>query len=153
VSLRAAGGGDTCTAPAAHRRCGAGEQSPRGQGDCFVGLPGLLATTHQSPMSSPPCVCLIRLLYQARGYNKHLVPPFLILKRGDYRRAFVPLRVKESNLNSPPSLLQAKPFPPPMSRRHPLSCRAAASPRPPISGFEMGGPQGGMRSYSLRLPL
>ena len=72
-----------------------------------------------------------------------LLPPFLVLKWGDHRGAFVPLRVKKSDRNSPPSLLQAKPFPPPMSRRHPLSGRAAASPRPPISGFEMGGPQGG----------
>ena len=75
-----------------------------------------------------------------------LLPPFLVLKWGDHRRAFVPLRVKKSDRNSPPSLLQAKPFPPPMSRRHPLSGRAAASPRPPISGFEMGGLQEGIRS-------
>jgi len=211
-------GGQVCACPGG---LGQGSNLLAKKWDCFVGLPDLLATTHPSPMSSPPPPrhlvppflvlkwgttgghsFLIRIkksnlnsppsLLQAKPFPppmsrrhpfscracrglsvqskricssfvpqkqipppppRQLVPPFLILKRGDYRRAFVPLRVKKSNLNSPPSLLQAKPFPPPMSRRHPISCRAAASPRPPISGFEMGGPQGGMRSYSLRLPL
>ena len=70
-------------------------------------------------MSSSLCTCLIRLLNQARGpKNCHAPDSFLI-------------RIKKSDLNSPPSLLRSKPFPPPMSRRHPLSGRAAAlrSPR------------------------